>query len=119
MPTDKATALKQIDEVLEKAKAALRDPLRPHQETTELNSLMISSLNRLAPPNSGYREMLQHASSAKNNRGCTDRRLIIYELVGVLGALRDDYDKGRLQTYSELVHSDFVLMLSHSQLKVC
>ena len=101
--------LKQIDEALElwsthRAKSKYDDlsdlPDRPL--STEVDTILAATLDRLAPANSPYRESISHIMLSK---------------VGALRALRRDYDAGYLSSVQNLVRAevfaDFLGMAEH------
>ena len=101
--------LKQIDVALElwsthRAKSKYDDlsdlPDRPL--STEVDTILAATLDRLAPANSPYRESISHLMLSK---------------VGALRALRRDYDAGYLSSVQSLVRAevfaDFLEMAEH------
>ncbi len=103
--------LQQIDSVLEKYEK-LRS--RSHYEDCsglsnneifELITLMDATIDRLAPPKSRYRE---NANSILKQYSVSNPCNIKY-LLGILKALRTDYESGYLESIHELVHAEVFL----------
>jgi hypothetical protein len=89
MPIDKATALAQIDAVLQNSSA-----------TDEAITLAAAALQRLSPPGSVYLDRMEKSLKTVRvggNRGAYNLS-IITELHGILRALRADYENGRVMT---------------------
>jgi hypothetical protein len=70
--------------------------------TNEVLTLLEATLERAAPPRSIYK---RHAEDAYAKYG-HDNAHNITILTGVLNAIRADYEAGRLQSVTELIHAD-------------
>ncbi|OGL29335.1 MAG: hypothetical protein A3G44_12615 [Candidatus Rokubacteria bacterium RIFCSPLOWO2_12_FULL_73_47] len=107
-PVDSAAIVAELDSFIalfaEKRKRAQYNDLSdlPAPEWMELITLYHAAIDRLAPPGSQYRE---HAS-AIIGRYTPAHPANIEALVGILRALRADYEAGRLRAVHELVHAD-------------
>jgi len=114
MPFDKQAVLKEIDSVLAHfADIARKRTVHRHddfegswdtfdlsvEEAAELITLLSAIVKRLAPVASYADEVLKGIADASDNQK-------IRTFVGVLRALRGDYEAGRLQTFWERAHSD-------------
>jgi hypothetical protein len=89
MPIDKATALAQIDTVLQNSSA-----------TEEAITLAAAAIQRLSPPGSVYLDRMAKTLKTVRvggNRGGFNIS-IVTELHGILRALRADYENGRVMT---------------------
>jgi hypothetical protein len=105
MPIDKTTALAQIEAITARRKD-LNDQWFP-DSVQEITTLSCAAIKRLAPPGSAYLEQME--SVLKNTEKSITRSReeeIEFRLRGILGALRGDYDAGRLQSFEELIHAD-------------
>jgi len=74
----------------------------PHPVEARITTLLLTAINRHAPPKSPYgnRAALAERYFCQNDDG------LIRELAGILQALRADYAADRIKTFQELVHSD-------------
>jgi hypothetical protein len=107
MPLDQKAIIKQIDDIL--ARSNLTSPHRyhdfsdlPEQELSEAINLLHSGIHRLAPIGSPY---VKNAEVYEQHLG-GNMGLALSPLLGILRALRSDYEAGRLQSVVELVHAD-------------
>jgi len=118
MGLDQKAVLGQIDNLLRKYdEARSRSKYEdlsdlPDEERTELATRIFAAIERLSPPTSRYVKDAREYMS----RHWTVGHLLI-RLVGVLKALRADYEEGFLQSIAELIHadlfSDFLEMADH------
>ncbi len=105
---DKKEILKQIDAQLELWQTARRrsqyDDLSDlsDAETNVVLTRLAATVDRLAPEGSRYKKNA-HAALAKYGE---DNCYNVQILVGILQALRADYDAGYLASVEELVHAD-------------
>jgi hypothetical protein len=95
MPIDKATALAQIDAV-----TARRKELNNHwvpENVQEITTLSCAAIQRLAPPGSAYLEQMEAVlkETPKSISRSRDEE-VEFRLRGILGALRGDYENGRV-----------------------
>src|SRR5262245_56042093 len=105
MPIDKATAIAQIDAVSARRKVLGSSWVA--ENIQEVTTLACAVITRLSPPGSAYPEHM--TDILKNTKSAVTRSReeeIERRLRGVLSALREDYDAGRLQSFQELVHAD-------------
>lgn len=105
MPLDNAAILKQIDDIFARIDLLTHpsqyddySDLRP-PATSEAVSLMTSTIERLAPAGSSFHKNAKHAQVTSYFAGA------IGPLMGVLKALRLEYEKGYLQSIQEFVHA--------------
>jgi hypothetical protein len=91
---DKATALPQIDAVLEKHQKGAGGTAG----AAELITLICAAIGRLAPPGSVYVEQMQTACTKPTRAAIGHHRdeEVELRLIGVLKALRSDYEGGRI-----------------------
>jgi hypothetical protein len=105
MPIDKATALTQIDTVLQRWQELLFS--QASVSFDEVITLACATINRLAPPGSAYLDHMQRIlADPMRKLGKSNAAVVASRLEGVLKALRADYESGCLQTFQELVHAD-------------
>ena len=113
---DKQAILEQIDRALERWRAARArsqyDDLSDlHAEAVGVITVAAATIRRVAPPGS------QYLSTAERGLELTSQEYQLEALVGVLFALRDDYDAGYLSSVHELIHADlfadFLEMAEH------
>jgi hypothetical protein len=112
MPFDTRTALAEIDDALARYEAVEREYVvrfddetfikAPESVAAEIITKLRGTLDRLAPPGLNYGE--KALKTVPKDAGWESKT--IRTLAGVLKALRDDYQAGRLQTFKERVHSD-------------
>jgi hypothetical protein len=109
MAVELSAILKQIDNVLqyvERTKTIISkiydEGDRPLKEICEAVTLLDSTIDRLAPPGSRYREIAR--SEVDRNHPTNDVNVDV--LVGILIAFRQDYATGSLQSVQELVHAN-------------
>jgi hypothetical protein len=103
MPLDQKAIVKQIDVITDRYKL-LRNrsmyddlsDLSPH-ETSEIVTLFLAAIERLAPPGSIY---------VKTSKACAQDAHVSPVLLGAIKALRADYEAGRLQSIAELIHAE-------------
>lgn len=110
--------LQQIDSALEEWRAfstgAFRDDCsdRPEEDAVKVTTRLASTIKRFAPSNSMYVESLDKVLETKGHS-------YIYQkpLVGILTALRSEYELGYFARVEELIHaetfSDFLDMAQH------
>jgi hypothetical protein len=105
MTIDKTTALAQIDAVAARRKE-LNDQWFP-DNVQEITTLSCAAIRRLAPPGSAYLDQMESVlkNTVKSISRSRDEE-VEFRLRGILGALRGDYDAGRLQNFEELIHAD-------------
>jgi len=101
MPLDQKAIVKQIDDILAKCNPNANTDI----EISKSLNLCLSAIRRLAPPGSTYTNTveLHERSVASLSIGMS---LALGPVLGVLLALRNDYDSGYLQSIVELVHAD-------------
>src|ERR1039458_6158196 len=108
MPLDQKAIVKQIDAVLDQCKRlkgrSKYDDLSdlPDDEINEAVTLLFAAIERLSPPASSYAKI---AKAHERFLGRITGRAMA-PLVGVLKALRSDYEAGNLQSIMELIHGD-------------
>jgi hypothetical protein len=111
MPLDQTAIIKQIDDVLAKCQGA-----SGATEISRALGIVCSAIRRLAPRGSYYTDNVQKYE-ARAASGVTSMALALVPIEGMLRALRDDYERGYLQSVTELVHadifSDFLDMASY------
>lgn len=100
MPLDHKAIIKQIDDILAKC-----NQTRPG-ESGMAYAMTVSAIRRLSPPGSIYAASLKGHEAALS----THQQGYIYmgfdAAVGMLQALRTEYEAGYLQSVVELVHAD-------------
>jgi hypothetical protein len=107
MAFDSTAVIKQIDDVL--SRCTLRSPSGyddlsdlPDDKLSESLTMLFSAIERLAPPGSSYlKNAQQYEKRLTGNLG-----LAVSPLLGILRALRNDYQCGYLQSVQELIHAD-------------
>jgi hypothetical protein len=106
VPFDKDKVVEELREVLAEAEELVPADMGNYVSGTEPSqaiSLMRSAIERFTPEDSSYRrqvaKLTQHPIAAARADTAAD-------LMGTLAALIRDYEKGRLQTLEELIHSD-------------
>ncbi|WP_437818235.1 hypothetical protein [Sorangium sp. So ce1078] len=119
MAVNNHAVVNQIDAVLKKfhdcrERAQCRDLSdRPIEEAKHVETLMYAAIKRLAPPGSAY---IQQADLLLESCAPPNPSFTVSPLCGILSALRDDYESGRLMGIAELIHADlFSDMLSMAQ----
>jgi hypothetical protein len=75
----------------------------PASETSRVASRLSSSIERLAPPGSYFRR--DHEEVNVKWRGALPCQKI-NQLVGILTALRREYELGHFRSFAELIHAD-------------
>src|SRR6266849_5191275 len=108
MPLDQKAIIGQIDAILDKCNG-LRQRSRfsdfselPREQVTEAIALLFAAIERLSPQGSSYvKNAKAYEKHLTGNVG-----LALPPLMGILGALRTDYEAGNLQSVIELVHAD-------------
>lgn len=108
VPFDKNKVLGELREVRDEAKAliptdTLTRRFESSAETSEAVSLLRSAIERFTPEDSSYRRQV---AKLTHNAISAARADTADDLVGVLSALIRDYEKDRLRTLEELIHSD-------------
>ena len=103
MEINKKAAIEQIDSVL--GQCALRSPQGyddfsdlPESTVIEAVNLLFAAIHRLAPPGTTYRRSAELLAERTG--------YALMPLVGILRALRSDYENGYLQSFQELLHAD-------------
>jgi hypothetical protein len=104
------TILKQIDDLLQRASLAPGQlpeeqfflGRKTHGARTALATGWAASIERLSPRSSEYREQVDR--SVQRYGAAHPRHLLA--LVGILNALRDDYEAGYMTSIEELIHAD-------------
>ncbi|WP_437746247.1 hypothetical protein WMF39_15225 [Sorangium sp. So ce1504] len=119
MVANNDAVISQINAVLEKfhdssKRAQFRDLSdRPVDEAKHVETLMYAAIKRLSPPGSAY---IQQANLILDSCAPPTPAYTVLHLCGILTALRDDYESGRLMGITELIHADlFSDMLSMAQ----
>jgi hypothetical protein len=116
---DQKAILNQIDSLLDdynriKSNAKYSDLSdQPKEDVTALVTRMVAAIERLSPPGSRYVENArQHNAARGANIGH-----ILPSVLGIMKALRKDYEAGHLQSVTELIHADvftdFLEMADH------
>jgi hypothetical protein len=118
MGLDQKAVLGQIDSLLGKYDEARSRSKHedisdlPEEEPTELLTRIVAAIERLSPPGSRY---VKNSSEYMNKSAVVGYKLTL--VVGVLKALRADYEAGFLQSITELIHTDlfgdFLEMADH------
>jgi hypothetical protein len=105
MPIDKTTALAQIDAVSARRKELGQNWVP--ENVQEITTLSCAAIKRLSPPRSAYLDQMESVlkNTVKSISRSRDEE-VEFRLRGILGALRGDYDAGRLQSFEELIHAD-------------
>ena len=108
MAADNKTIVAQIDMVLAQGDTLAQEKSR--DTFSEVITLYSAAIERLAPPGSQYARELEKQKQKYHPEHLLFspqyRRDTIDGVAGVLRALRQDYDAGRMQSFRELVHSD-------------
>jgi hypothetical protein len=107
MRLNQRAVIEQIDQVV--AQCNLRSPKGfddfsdlPKEKISEAVSLLFAAIQRLSPPGSSYAKNASlHEKYIVGNSG-----LALSPLIGILRALRSDYENGNLQSVQELIHAD-------------
>src|SRR5436309_2357105 len=71
-------------------------------ETARLITLLSTTIERLAPPGSRYRRQAEEIIAKAGGHN----PITLPVLLGVVLALRSDYEAGYLRTFEELIHGD-------------
>lgn len=108
VPFDKDRVLVELREVLAEAQEliptdGIHSRFETSSETSQAVSLLRSAIERFTPENSSYRRQV---GKLTHNAVSAARADTAQELSGVLSALIRDYEKDRLRTLEELIHSD-------------
>ena len=107
MPTETAAIVAQIDAALREAEpiaSRLRSPVLdrpPGDVLLEVTLRLLSTLSRLAPQHSVFRETyldIQNDDDDPPNH--------IFKLIGTLKALRTEFQAGYLASLAEIIHAD-------------
>ncbi len=109
MSLDKKAIINQIDYILDqssefidaKSKIPLEFSDEDYIKEVEISTLLAATIDRLAPPGSRYRKNAHDALKRFN-----DNTLKIDNLIGILKALKVDYEAGHLEAIHELIHAD-------------
>jgi hypothetical protein len=106
MPIDTEQIVNELKEVLDEACELVPETTPQYESgshTSQAISLMRSAIERFTPEDSSYRrqvaKLLQHPVAAARAGTAND-------MIGALQALIRDFDKGRLRSIEELIHSD-------------
>jgi len=102
----KQTALNRIDAVLAEENGFKSVP---KERWNELVTRLCAVIKDLSPPGSQYIVQMNRAFDYKPPREIDvfhKDHHIMMDLVGVLRALRTDYDAGHMQSFQEMIHSD-------------
>ena len=103
------TVLSRSNELIKKSEGELHYSDDTYIEKHEINTLLAATIDRLAAPGTRYR--IEAHDTLKNKY---DVSITINRLVGILKALRADYEAGHLEAIHELIHADifadFLLM---------
>lgn len=110
MSLDKKAIINQIDYILDqssefidaKSKIPLEFSDEDYIKEVEISTLLAATIDRLAPPGSRYRKN----AHAALERYVNDITLKIDNLIGILKALKVDYEAGHLEAIHELIHAD-------------
>lgn len=106
------TVLSRSNEVIKKSEGELHYSDDTHIEKHEIKTLLAATIDRLAAPGTRYRFEAHDALKDKY-----DVSITINELVGILKALRADYEAGHMEAIHELIHadifSDFLMMAEY------
>lgn len=100
MSLDQKAIIKQIDDVLAKS-----TDTGSAQSISKGLSMMLSAIDRLAPPGSIYANNVQGHERFLTS-GVVGMSMAFEPVRGMLLALRNDYESGNLQSVIELVHAD-------------
>lgn len=119
MSTQVQIVLKQIDAVLEKVNQAgfgfkyNMNSKHPDSIVSEINQLLVSTIDRLAGPASTHIGSVRTALEKHE----INNDYITPKLVGILKALRSEYEAGYMRSIAEVIHaemfSDFLDMAEH------
>ena len=108
MPIDKKNVFAQIDtvltrctELIKKSDGEAHYSDNYYIEINEINTLLAATIDRLAPHGTRYR--IEAHEALKNKY---DISITILRLVGILKALRADYEGGHLEAIHEIIHAD-------------
>lgn len=106
MPIDTEQIVNELREVLDEACELVPNgtpQFESGSHTSQAISLMRSAIERFTPEDSSYRrqvaKLLQHPVAAARADTAND-------MIGVLEALIRDFEKGRLRSIEELIHSE-------------
>ena len=100
MPLDEKVIIQQIDDILAKYHSSSNDAAG----NSRAINILFSAINRLAPPGSVYIRNLKVYEPRLENY--TSLTVSMEPVLGILQALRNDYESGYLQSVVELVHAD-------------
>lgn len=103
--------IKQIDTAIEmfntnkfnESSQGFADPITSRMY--EVYTTMLSTIERLTPSNSVYRQNMEHLIEGHVKRQGHYLRAM-YGFVGILRTLRNDYESGYIQPLRELIHAD-------------
>ena len=108
MPIDKKNVFAQSDtvltrctELIKKSDGEAHYSDNYYIEINEINTLLAATIDRLAPHGTRYR--IEAHEALKNKY---DISITILRLVGILKALRADYEAGHLEAIHEIIHAD-------------
>lgn len=99
MPLDQKAIIKQIDDILSKC-----GPTKG--ESAVAYAMTVSAIRRLSPPGSVYAASLKGHEQALSNANQNYIFMGFEAAVGMLQALRAEYEAGYLQSIVELIHAD-------------
>jgi hypothetical protein len=100
MPLDQKAIIQQIDDIVAKYHTGSHDAAG---NSMAIN-ILFSAIHRLAPPGSVYIRNLKVYESRLESY--TSLTLAMDPVLGILQALRNDYESGYLQSVVELVHAE-------------
>lgn len=109
MSLDKKAIINQIDYILDQssefidAKSKIPKDFSDEDyiKEVEISTLLAATIDRLAPSGSRYRKNAHDALKIFN-----DNTIKIDNLIGILKALKVDYEAGHLEAIHELIHAD-------------
>ena len=111
MHIDNHVVLNQIDAILDRCKKIIMEcngsefPFShlSRIEQVEIKTLLAATIDRLAPSGTQYRNEAQNIIKIQR-----DTQITIHHLVGILVALRGDYEAGYLKSIHELIHAEIL-----------
>ena len=108
MSLDKKAIIDQIDSILDKSCEYIgnNEPIEYSNELyikeVEILTLLAATIDRLAPPGSRYQKNSHDALERYVNNIASN----ITNQIGILKALKSDYEAGHLEAIHELIHAD-------------
>jgi hypothetical protein len=100
MPLDQKAIIRQIDDILSKCNQTRQG------ESAVAYAMTVSAIRRLSPPGSIYAASLKGHEDALSNHRHGYIFMGFDAAVGMLQALRTEYEAGYLQSVVELIHAD-------------